>query len=183
MTRRTNSEYGVKIAHVLSDGAQSGPQPGGAQRVFRNPFYGYDSTDLLVAHMLALNEQGPSCEWVLLTNGDNTYNAAWFGTVAPRLLDPSLEAVAWDYVTHHKRGKQLDTTETAVTVALRRGFVDLGSVAMRSRLYAASGAMFLSEAVFTRDLFARDYFTFMRALNGVRESAVELVHKCLLFHQ
>eukprot|EP01034_Spumella_vulgaris_P022401 gene22401-28523_t len=192
MARRTNAEYGVKIAHVLSD-SPLGPQQGGAQRAFRNPFYGYDSTDFLVAHMLALNARNatttsgegagkgespsPSCEWIMLTNGDNTYNAAWFGTVASRLLNPSLDAVAWDYVTHHKRGKQLDTTETAVTVELKRGFVDLGSAVLRSRLYAASSAMFLSEAVFTRDLFARDYFTFMRALNGVKQSAIELGFK------
>ena len=63
---RVNQDLGRVQAHMVLEQRM-------APRQHKNAFYGYDSTDELLALMLSL----PQCEWVLLTNGDNMYNGAW----------------------------------------------------------------------------------------------------------
>ena len=157
-----------------------------AQKSTANQFYGYDDTDELVSYMLSLQEcrQG----WLLLTNGDNLYNSAWMSTIAPLVRDKTLNLVAWDFITHHSRSvlqdpKQL-STEQQVRVAFRRGFVDLGSMMVRSSVVERANARFLPEGLFTTDLFARDYFFVQQILAAInRRTSTRLVHKTLLFHQ
>ena len=69
-------------------------------RVYKNPFYGYDTSDMLLRYVTSQ----PECEWIMFTNGDNFYNSAWFNQIVRRILrDDTIDIVAWDFVTHHPR--------------------------------------------------------------------------------
>lgn len=180
-------------AHLLTD--MSIPP-----RTCHNAFYGYDSTELLLSYMIGrkslastprsqikssqgLNHEG--CSWVMLTNGDNVYNSAWLDAIALSLLDPTANLVGWDFVTHHTRD---DSSEQVVRVEIKRGFVDLGSVAIRAdRLNqfnsSQAGARFLPQSILTQDLMARDFFAIESVHKAIAERSVRLIHKVLLFHQ
>ena len=94
----------------------------------------------------ALTSPLPTCEWVMFSNGDNMYNAAWFNTVAPLALSDAYDVLGWDFVTHHPRN---GTNNTPIRVAFERKFVDLASVMIRAELFGKTNSRFLSEAVFT----------------------------------
>eukprot|EP01038_Epipyxis_sp_PR26KG_P010841 gene10841-14552_t len=190
------------------------------QRLHKNPFYGYDSTDILTSFMLQeyqqavyheaiLNQQQsknkyysksyytnsynhhqkPPCEWILLTNGDNLYNSAWFDTIASQLLNNNIDIIGFDFVTHHSRSRTRNKSSKnnnpnqPIRAQFRRGYIDLGSFIARARLYLSSNAQFLSDSIFTRDLFARDYFTIMKIISKAKADAIKIIHRCLLFHQ
>eukprot|EP01033_Poteriospumella_lacustris_P011777 gene11777-8387_t len=177
-------------------------QPAGV----RNTVYGYDDTDKLLELMLtmrrlplstrvldgvdehaqypgkhaALTSPLPTCEWVMFSNGDNMYNAAWFNTVAPLALSDAYDVLGWDFVTHHPRN---GTNNTPIRVAFERKFVDLASVMIRAELFGKTNSRFLSEAVFTRDMFARDFVTIESLLASTTVERTHLIHQCLLMHQ
>jgi hypothetical protein len=89
--------------------------------------------------------------------------------------------IAWDFVTHHQRANH--STEQVIRVALKRQFIDLGSVIIRNDYLLNSDALFLSDSLFTRDIFARDFF-FIEALQKLMPSdSIKFIHRCLLFHQ
>eukprot|EP00597_Dinobryon_sp_UTEXLB2267_P004149 CAMPEP_0170062350 /NCGR_PEP_ID=MMETSP0019_2-20121128/3606_1 /TAXON_ID=98059 /ORGANISM="Dinobryon sp., Strain UTEXLB2267" /LENGTH=1130 /DNA_ID=CAMNT_0010268469 /DNA_START=454 /DNA_END=3846 /DNA_ORIENTATION=+ len=201
---RINALVGGLFLIVFSDPEQP-------QRHFSNPFYGYDSTDTLLSHLLSkrklfdLNEpwrvdtinrmavndsslllQNP-CEWIMFTNGDNLYNSAWFQSVAEVMLHDRYEFVAWDFVTHHTRqqGAHADTMEhqQSVRVELKRRFIDLGSAMVKADLYIKSNVLFLPDSLFSKDLFARDYFSLEKLAAHAKRGAVHMIHRILMFHQ
>ena len=122
----------------------------------------------------------------MLTNGDNMYNSAWFDVIAPVALEAATNLIGWDFVTHHPRGHE-DTRETTISISLERGKVDLGSVMIRSQLYKSSGLKFLSDAIFTPTIFARDFVTIVSIASVLvkagLESSIKLIHQVLMFHQ
>ncbi len=151
----------------------------------------------------------PSCEWLMFTNGDNMYNSAWFDTIAPLAISQKRESVlktttdeskqsknktellvtnefdiiGWDFITHHPRGARNDTPNQPIQIAFERGFLDLGSVIVRSSLFTYTNTRFLQEAALTKDLFARDYFTVKRLLPLTKQEKIKLIHQYLLLHQ
>ena len=185
---------------------------------FQNPFYGYDSTDFLLNHMLsassapssATDATGPcpfldrncstyfsrlhaqrdhstefKCDWIMMTNGDNIYNAAWFDTVSPYMLAAPTSkaehsnAIGWDFVTHHSRDS---ASHQYIPIAFKRGFVDLGSVMIRRELFRDSA--FLPLSLFTTDLFARDFHMIRESFSNIKDnSTIRLIHEGLMFHQ
>eukprot|EP01038_Epipyxis_sp_PR26KG_P008893 gene8893-11996_t len=165
-------------------------QDGVPEREYQNPFYGYDSTEFLMSQML--HEYQTSmvsrhhvykqsvCDWILVTNGDNMYNNAWFDAITPYLGRRDLDILGWDFVSHHPRD---GVTNTVISIELKRRYVDLGSVLIRSNLFLKSKAEFLPESLFTPDLFARDFLLLERMMNVTNENRTMLIHKCLLFHQ
>jgi hypothetical protein len=91
-----------------------------------------------------------------------------------------------------------------VSVRLKRKGVDLGSVMVRKAALTASHASFLPQSIFTKDLFARDYFWVRQVLGKLQKDAallkgvksfpldedaanslpeVKLVNEVLMFHQ
>jgi hypothetical protein len=66
---------------------------------------------------------------------------------------------------------------------MTRGSVDLGSVMVRAALYATTNLRFLADAIFTRDLFLRDFRTVEQLLDVTTPERVQLIHQCLLLHQ
>lgn len=109
---RLNNEVKDDVVHVVRD--NDAPK-----RQHPNPFYGYDSTDQLLRLMLGL----PQCKWIMFTNGDNMYNGAWFESIQPSLINPAVDVIGWDFVTHHSRH---GSGQQVIRVALVRKFVDLG---------------------------------------------------------
>lgn len=121
-----------------------------------------------------------NCEWIMFSNGDNMYNAAWFNTVAPLALSPDYDILGWDFITHHPRN---GTSNTPITVAFERRFMDLASVMIRADLYAQTNMRFLRETAFTKDMFARDIVTILALLEKTQLSRTKLLHQTLLMHQ
>ena len=146
------------------------------RRVYKNPFYGYDETDSLVNFMANL----PQCEWMMMTNGDNAYNSAWFDAVAPLANDKSIDLIGWDFITHHKRNGH---GQQHIRVSMNRGFVDLASVLVRTKKIIESGTKYLVDAMFTEDLFARDFYVLSDILKIVKPEAIRLLHRIFLLHQ
>lgn len=148
----------------------------------------------------------PSCEWLMFTNGDNMYNSAWFDTIAPlaiaqkqgstsklshakggnkteMVMSNEFDVIGWDFITHHPRGARNDTPNQPIQIAFERGFLDLGSIMLRSSLFTQTNTKFLQEASLTKDLFARDYFTVKRLLPLSKPEKLKLIHQYLLLHQ
>ena len=146
------------------------------KRVYKNPFYGYDETDNLVNFIAAL----PQCEWMMLTNGDNAYNSAWFNAIAPLANYNTIDLIGWDFITHHKRNGH---GQQHIRVSMKRGFVDLASVLVRTTKVIESGARYLRDAMFTEDLFARDFYVLKDILKIVPPQAIRLLHRIFLLHQ
>lgn len=146
------------------------------KRTFRNPFYGYDETDSLVDFMANL----PQCEWMMMTNGDNSYNSAWFNAVAPLANDPTVELIGWDFITHHKRNGD---GQQHIRISMTRGFVDLASVLVRTSKIVESKGKYLPDAMLTKDLFARDFYFLTGVLELIAPSAIRLLHRVFLLHQ
>lgn len=153
--------------------------PSAPVRVAPNSMYGYDESDMLLSFL----EKQHVCQYLVFTNGDNMYNARWFDAVAKEALEPSLSIVGWDFVSHHPRGANM--TEQAISVKLKRKFVDLGSVLIRKRDFIESRVKFLPYSVFTPDLYARDIFTISGIMAGIKNISTQtkLIHRILLFHQ
>jgi hypothetical protein len=183
-----------------------------------------------------------NCEWVMFTNGDNMYNAAWFDMVAPLALSNSYDIIGWDFITHHLREHQEWITTSSnkrkdkktnsvdddapsmptlaarnvsapnqrIEISLQRGFVDLGSVMIRAHLFGQKRIRFLDNAVFTEDLFLRDFRTLQSLIQTIdptpsptrsnkkkgsaqaltpaeeernRLQRIHLIHQVLLMHQ
>lgn len=124
-----------------------------------------------------------SCEWLMFTNGDNMYNAAWFKTVTPLALSDKYDVIGWDFITHHPRGPKNDTPNQRINVALERGFVDLASVMIRAELFGKTNVRFLHESIFTKDMFARDYMTLRNLFPATTPERMHLIHQVLLLHQ
>lgn len=156
----------------------------------KNPFYGYDSTDFIVSHMLHIYQNSMSsrhylhmpstCDWLMLTNGDNMYNSAWFDAIAPYISKPAYDLVGWDFISHHIREGE---SNQLIRIELKRKYVDLGSVIIRSNLYLKAKSEFLPDSVFTKDLFARDFLMLQAMLPFTSPEKCHLQHRCLLFHQ
>eukprot|EP00981_Chlorochromonas_danica_P008081 scaffold1962_cov180-Ochromonas_danica.AAC.16 len=209
---RLNEESKEAVVEVLvSEGMNS--------TNFKNPFYGYDSTDRLLRFMLMRRQlhemmRGPEdrepvthttggrtrkrrllrrsmnlashpspCEWIMFTNGDNMYNAAWFDKVAPGMVNDQIDMIGWDFITHHLRGDRNKSPNVPITMDLRRGHVDLASVMVRADLYRKTGTLFLPDAMLTKDLYARDFLTIQQLSKHIRRRSVFIIHQCLLFHQ
>jgi hypothetical protein len=117
----------------------------------------------------------------MFTNGDNIYNSAWFDAVAPLALDDSVDVIGWDFVSHHPRRD--NQRQQTITVEIKRKFVDLASVMVRRDLFLKTGVKFLPNALFTEDLFARDFYAIKDLVSASRSNSVKLLHRCLLFHQ
>ena len=146
------------------------------KRTYRNPFYGYDDTDYLGDFMANL----PQCEWIMMTNGDNSYNSAWFNAVAPLTNDKSVDLIGWDFITHHKRN---GNGQQHIKISMNRGFVDLASVLVRTSKIVESKGRYLPDAMFTDDLFARDFYFLTELLKIIPTSAIRLLHQIFLLHQ
>jgi hypothetical protein len=169
-----------------------------------NPLYGYEETDMLLKYMMDHWRNRYSgkilrCDWITFTNGDNTYNNAWFSTVASvlskadRMRETSpLQMVAWNFVTHHSRntssGKFMPN-QPILTDLDRRGFMDLSTFIVKSDLIQKTGAKFLPHSLLTKDVFARDYF-FAKQLRGgldhtdnAGQNGTLYIKQTLLFHQ
>lgn len=155
-------------AHVLWDEMEP-------IRESRNRFYGYDITDLLVSSLT----RNPSCEWIMLTNGDNNYNKAWLSSIFP-YLNSNNNIVAWDFITHHSRS---NSSQQLIRVDLKRGYIDLGSMIVRSQLYLTSKLRFLDRSFLTPQIFARDFFSIQSLTTDIKNDSIVLLHQCLLFHQ
>jgi hypothetical protein len=175
----------------------------------QNRLFGYDDSDLLMDTLLAARAK--RCDWIMHTNGDNIYNAAWFDIIAAHILDPDIDIIGWDFVTHHRRGAGL--TQQLISIRLDRGYVDLGSVIARQQLYlpisdlsnnsytiqsnctraantsisisrsSSRSVRFLPDSIFTHDIHARDFFTVQSLIKQARNQSIRLIHQCLLFHQ
>lgn len=146
------------------------------RRTYKNPFYGYDETDNLVDFMANL----PQCEWMMMTNGDNSYNSAWFDAVAPLTNDKAIHLIGWDFITHHKRNGD---GQQHIRISMERGFVDLASVLIRTSKIIESRGKYLPDAMFTDDLFARDFKILTELLKIIPTKAIRLLHRILLLHQ
>jgi hypothetical protein len=159
------------------------------KRKNQNPFYGYDSTDILLSYILNLYQNSISnhlmqkstsqCDWILFTNGDNMYNAAWLKTIAQYINKPEYSIIAWDFISHHLRDGE---SEQLIKVEFKRKFIDLGSIIIRAKVYIKSETVFLPDAFYTTEIFARDYFAIESNLQQTNNETV-LIHKCLMFHQ
>lgn len=57
---------------------------------------------------------------------------------------------------------------------------NIGSLIIRESIYSRTGAKFLPEAIFTKDLYMREYALLMQLLETVRKDGIRLIHKCLL---
>ena len=142
----------------------------------------------------------------MFTNGDNMYNKHWLDSVARLIVNSTssiqplnsnatvVDIVGWDFVTHHMRKVTTNPEEYGIYKSnqliqinpLRRGYVDLGSIMIRSHLYSTmytascnssdsigtirdiddqadiceySHVRFLPYGKDTSNIFARDYFT------------------------
>ena len=202
MVDRINSLIGSRFASVFFDGSKMMKR--------KNPFYGYDSTDSMLSYMLTANKRrefdrpwlakeakrrgmqdtgallSAPCEWIMFTNGDNAYNSAWFDTVAAEMLHDRSDFLAWDFVTHHGRQRNWSAgmdPQQLIRVSVKRGFIDLGSAAVKAELYLKSRTLYLPDSIFTKDLFARDYFTLAKLASYTSSERVHLVHRILMFHQ
>jgi hypothetical protein len=107
------------------------------------------------------------------------YNAAWLKSIAQYINKPEYSIIAWDFISHHLRDGE---TEQLITVELKRKFVDLGSIIMRSKIYLKADTMFLPDAFYTKEMFARDYFAIESNLQQTSNETV-LIYTCLMFHQ
>ena len=145
----------------------------------KNAFYGYDTTDMLLSYIIDNNDIH-TCDWLMLTNGDNTYNSIWLDTITPIILHNNTNIIAWDFVSHHRRG---NGTEQVIHVNMIRKYIDLGSMITRMSLYMNNNIKFLSESLFTSDLFARDYYVINKIYNSIHNNTVQLLHNVLMFHQ
>ena len=81
------------------------------------------------------------------------------------------------------RGDNLDQPEQVISVSMKRKFVDLASMMVRTKLYVESKTTFLPDAMFTKEIFASDYFTFTTLMKYTTSKGLQLIHNCLLFHQ
>ena len=145
----------------------------------KNAFYGYDTTDMLISYIIDNNDIH-TCDWLMLTNGDNMYNSIWLDTITPIILHNNTNIIAWDFVSHHRRG---NGTEQVIHVNMIRKYIDLGSMITRMSLYMNNNIKFLSESLFTSDLFARDYYVINKIYNSIHNNTVQLLHNVLMFHQ
>ena len=145
-------------------------------RTAKNMFYGYDETDNLVDFMVSL----PQCEWMMMTNGDNAYNSTWFDAIAPLANDKTVDLIGWDFITHHKRNGY---SQQPIRISTTGEFVDMASTIVRTTKFVKSGARYLSDAMFTEDLFARDFYALTEILKNVKPMSVRLVHRMFLLHQ
>lgn len=116
----------------------------------------------------------------MFTNGDNLYNSTWFDTVAPHLKTKGTDVVAWDFVSHHPRDGIKDTV---ISVDIKRKFIDLGSFAVRTSAVRKSGAKFLPDSLFTKNLYARDFFFVSKVQRYVKPDSIKYIHSTLFFHQ
>jgi hypothetical protein len=172
---------GPKVV-LVTDNMQSSTTA--TDQTLSNPFYGYDATDMLL-HFMTQSEYAAAnsqCTWILFTNGDNVYNSAWLDTLTPMLLNPKTElnAIAWDFVTHHTRS---GAKQQLVKVLMKRKFVDLGSVLIKADLFNKFDLKYLPDAVFTTDVIARDFHLLNKLIGLIPPQSVRLIHRCLMFHQ
>jgi hypothetical protein len=157
-------------------------------RTYKNPFYGYDLTDNIVDLMTTL----PQCEWMMMTNGDNAYNSAWFDAIAPITKDKNVDLIGWDFITHHKRDKdginrrvpgEIFAGQQPIRINLNRGFCDLASILVRTSKVVESKGTYLPDSLFTRDLFARDFHSLTEIVRVIKPQAIKLIHRIFLIHQ
>jgi hypothetical protein len=99
------------------------------------------------------------------------------------VMSNEFDVIGWDFITHHPRGARNDTPNQPIQIAFERGFLDLGSIMLRSSLFTQTNTKFLQEASLTKDLFARDYFTVKRLLPLSKPEKLKLIHQYLLLHQ
>ena len=145
----------------------------------KNAFYGYDTTDMLLSYIVDNNDIH-TCDWLMLTNGDNMYNSIWLDTITPIILHNNTNIIAWDFVSHHRRD---NNTEQVIHVNMIRKYIDLGCMITRMSLYINNNIKFLTESLFTSDLFARDYYVINKIYNSINNNTVTLLHNILMFHQ
>ena len=146
-------------------------------------YYGYEATDLLLKYLVNDPER---CEWVMITNGDNAYNRAFYSALEPSLIDPNLAMIAFDFVTHHPRGDNLESYQQVVKVKLKRAYIDLGSAVVRANVIRDNRISFMPQGRQTKDHFTRDFFFFdsvVKALGDTANIAIKFLHRILLFHQ
>ena len=148
-----------------------------------NALYGYEETDLLLSYMLERwrarkqtdRRDALRCDWIMFSNGDNLFSAAWLATIAEAITgiapesksaindqkgNNGLQIVAWDFVSHHPRitSEGLQPNQVIRVDLSRRGYVDLSSFVTAASLVEGADASFLKDAPFTADIFARDFF-------------------------
>ena len=148
------------------------------------------------------NDENCKCDYIMITNGDNMYNNAWFDIISNIIINnPLIELIGWDFITHHPRfvinhnnnnnnnnrrntkNEREKLTQQLITIKLERKYVDLGSILIKTMVYETAKVKFLPQGLFTDDIFARDYITLMKLLEYIDENNIHLIHQALMFHQ
>jgi len=186
-TDESTAEYAVKLNEIVD--SVNNPYKtrawvfnggGGGGRSYR-ALRGYEELDKLIRHLKTRQE----CEWIMITNGDNIYSAAWLSEVSIAARSGQTSVIAWDYVSHSARYS--NNSDQMMRISLDEKASDLGAMMIRKSLVDHSGAMFLPFSVFTTDLAVRDFRFIMDCVAGLKgiekRKAISFVHKILMLQQ
>jgi hypothetical protein len=124
------------------------------------------------------------------------YNIAWYTSILSHLKNSKIKVIGWDFISHHPRPIEelsrqglIMAGQQKISIKLQRRYFDLGSLLLHASLYGARGegefrqGHFLPLGPFTTDIFARDYFAIMKAIENVSSEEIILLHQVLMFHQ
>ncbi|CAF1325672.1 unnamed protein product [Adineta steineri] len=156
--------------------------------------FGYIMTDRALSYLYnQTNNSSSSCQYVVVTNGDNFYSQIFGTRILPHMKDGK-DMIAWGFVSHHykphyrefiNQSKQAvhqtidDGTGKCTPVALRAGFADLGSVAYRLAFLKKHNLYFRrSDGSYS---FGSDGYFVEQAAQ--RASSSVILKQTLFFHQ
>jgi hypothetical protein len=136
--------------------------------------YGYDVTDrVLEQHILGK----ASCQYILVTNGDNFYSKNFFRYIKSSVLS-SKQLIAWDFTTHHKREYNVIHTEIVL------GKIDLGAALVATTAINSTNARFVFKENMDGDTaYALDFFFMKNIHSHFGDDGVEIIHQVLFAHQ
>ncbi|CAF1255543.1 unnamed protein product [Adineta steineri] len=156
--------------------------------------YGYVMTDRALSYLYnQTNNLSSSCQYIVVTNGDNFYSQIFGKRILPHMKDGK-DIIAWDFVSHHSKPQYReiifqtkhaapqiidDGTGKCTPVALKAGSADLGAIAYRLEFLKERNLYFKrSDGSYSSN--TDGYFIEQAAL---RTPASVILKQTLFFHQ
>jgi hypothetical protein len=133
---------------------------------------GYEDTDVFLKLLLnSTRSEHKSCEYFLITDGDNAYTTHLFTTLRPR-FNAKIDFIAFNFVN---RRKVLETE-------FKLKGIDMGSVFMSRRCLLEARLVFLAQGYASPNMYSRDWFFFEMILKSPRNYTRSINREIVFLH-
>lgn len=136
-----------------------------------------------------LLQQPYSCDWVMVTNGDNLFTRSIFERLDVYIRQNKYNIIAYDFVSGHKRGSRDRTNRINqhLVTGLKQSFIDLSAYIFRTAAYEECdlATYFPTEEVLKNQKwgFHQQDFFFVDALNRCFTNRAMIIPEVYLIHQ